>query len=259
MRALTELWAEIRGLRVTPPRPKDILFAVPEEDDPELVVAEIDDTPDWKPATVSGLSCIISYIDAKGATSLRQIECRRLERKDGVDYLSAFCLQRGAHRSFRCDRIEQVIDNRTGELLGPGTSFFSRYASDETSRSGWRFGLSPVAFTDLNAGLNVLTFIGRCDGHWHPLERERIEDFVSAYWLRAEMPGDYDRDAVLAHTDRLAPDSETFVVSVHRCRENPVLSNIIRRHAAAVIAADGKLHNNELFWGGKIDEIFARK
>src|SRR5262249_22112604 len=127
---------------------------------------------------IAGFTCVIQYGD-----DMRLIVCRRFEFIGDEGYVGAVCHSARGYRQFRLDRIAGVYDGQTGEALGDG-NYFRRFAADGHRERAPTWGLSSGAKYTLVCGLNVLAFMSRCDGHWHPLEAEVIERFVCSLWLR---------------------------------------------------------------------------
>lgn len=256
-RAAAELWDEVRATRLAIP-PADYISALPIHDAEEVVIESDDqDPPRWQSGSISGRTFVIRYEDSKRQISERQVICRTIEQKSGVHYLHAFCVLRERPRTFRTDRIASLADVVTGEFFEPAIDFLRHFMPDRVSASPFHYGLSPQQYADFNAALNVLAFIARCDGEWHPLEADAIEAFAVSYWLAAEIMSDLDEEEVRRHAARLAPDPESFWTSLSRCAANPLLARMIRRHVAAVIDADGVLDEHEAYWGGLIDEFLS--
>jgi len=253
---LTDLWLTITGRVARAPRPAHLTVTLPDEDSADTIVAEIRSPPEFEAGPIAGFACIITYSDARGRSSERRVTCQRLDRAASQIYLYAYCHERAAVRQFRLDRIIAVIDLHTGEVEDEPARFFERFTVDreQSTKLGW--GLSVRKRADLVAGLNALVFMARCDREWHPLEREALEAFIASYWLRAELPGEPPLDEIMAHADRLAPDAETFYVSLMRCGDNPVLARMIRRHIQAVVEADGRIAAEEFHWGSTVDDFF---
>ena len=145
MLQILELVRERFGVSVPQaPSPQGFTPRLPEEDSDEAPV----DLPAMRePAgdSVNGLTIIISYRDAKGAASLRQVSCIRIETGQGKRYLRAFCHHRRAQRVFLMTRIEAVHDAETGEELAGGTDYFAPFADDRiggplpgAARRPWR-------------------------------------------------------------------------------------------------------------------------
>jgi hypothetical protein len=217
-------------------------------DDPD-----IGEAPECEPEPISAFLCIIQY-DGED----RLITCRRYEGIGDQRYVGAHCHQAGGYRQFRCDRIEAVHDAQTGEQLGDG-AFFARFAVD-----GWRdkaptWGLKPTQKGRLVAGLNVLAFMARCDGSWHNLEKGVIEQFVTSLWLRQEWPGDPDLASIVGHTERLAPDGDTFFKALKHYAENQQLRKLLRRSIGDLIAADGRICPAEMNWATEVDAFFDER
>ncbi|HEX7743304.1 MAG TPA: WYL domain-containing protein, partial [Sphingobium sp.] len=194
-----------------------------------------------------------------GEITQRLVTCQRLDRAADTLYLWAFCHHRAAVRQFRVDRIVDIADAETGELLGSPIAFFAQFEVDRSQRSQPGWGLNVRQRADFVAILNALIFMARCDREYHPFERQALEDCISRYWLRFEAPGEPDVEAILLHADRLAPDAETFFVSLNRCAANPRLVRLLKESAAEIIDADGVHAVHEVYWGSKIDEFFKNQ
>lgn len=248
-----ELWIGISGLPAVAP-PVNYTPRLPEADDVEDDAGDTDGPPEWVGQTITGRALILHYEDSRRQVSERLVVCRRLAEQAGVLYLDAFCHARKAPRRFRADRVRAVVDHE-GEVHEPGFDFLCLFAPNMTTAAPHLYGLSPRQYADFNAALNVLAFLARCDGRWHPLEGAAILEFAERYWMRAEIAAPFDEDAILRHAARLAPDPEAFWASFRRCIASPVLAPIIRDHASAVVHADGQLHEIEIHWGQMMDAI----
>jgi hypothetical protein len=160
-------------------------------------------------------------------------------------------------RQFKVERVSAIADVHTGELISEDAkAYFTQFLVDHHQQSQIGWGLSVMQRADLLAGLNVLVFMARCDKDWHPLERDEIERFITAYWLRHEIAAELPLDDILNHVARLSPDPEVFYVSLTRCAERPALVPVLRRSLQSVIDADGHVHENEFYWGRAVDDFF---
>lgn len=252
---LTRFWEELRG---TPPvvPPVVVNMQVPDNDaadqlspDDDLALPLVADVQ-----PVTGIVMVISYLDTKGQPSTRQIVCRRIEQFADKAYLIARCELRQQSRTFNISRIASAIDSATGQIYEPGSKLLEAFTVDRQSTGRFRFGLSPKAFARFNAALNILAFVARCDGKWHVLETEAIENFVMACWLRLDFPGDLDLAAVTAHVARLAPDDEALWRSVYEVANHPAMARLVVQHLGRVIDADGVHHPREVYWASQIAE-----
>lgn len=256
---MATLWDEVRGkfIAVEDKIFSSIITDNFDEDENTPSVQE----PNWQNdiISISGYPIIIKYKNAKDILSERLVTCQRLDRAADALYLWGFCHHRLAVRQFRIDRIVEVADAGTGEVPDTPMAFFAQFQVDRSQRSKPGWGLNVRQRADFVALLNALVFMARCDREYHPLEREALEAVVERYWLRFEAPGEPDVEAILAHADRLAPDAETFFVSLHRCANDPRLVRLLKESAAQIIDADGVHAVHELYWGGKIDEFFKNQ
>ena len=219
-----------------------------------LISTDLSDVaPAWdtaEPQPISAFVCIIEY-----DYELRLITCRRYDHIGEIGYVGAVCHVASGYRQFRCDRITNVFDVSSGEQLGDA-SFFAQFRADSEREAPSRWGLTPSRKSTLVAGLNVLSFMARCDGHWHPLEAEVIERFVCSMWLRKEWDGDPPIGEIIAHTQRLSPDADLFFRSLGRYANSSTSTRVLCAAVADLIAADGRICEQETKWGSEINAFF---
>lgn len=247
MGLIETLRSALAGRYVTPPQPPSAIFKefVP-ENEPEEFIEPASIAPRLE--NIEGVACAISYTDSGGRVSERTITCKRLDRKGGTAYLYAWCHVREQVRQFRTDRIREVYDIESGEVIAPH-HFFARFSGSDGASPTNLWGLSVAHRADLLAGLNILTFIARCDRDFHADELEAVANYVDD-WAEAHRYSDrLPVDDVSDHVARLAPDSEQFVVSLERVVDRGGTNlALIGDYMDAVIAADGVLHPNEAHW-----------
>lgn len=154
------------ALRVTPKAAPMRATFVPDDDLPDIMIADRDDTSSW--------ACQIRYLDDKGAESERTITCMSLNGYGGVTHIQAFCHKRERPRSFRIDRILELVDIETGELLHAESHFEMLGA----------VGALPFEDKGFSAFLQIAAFMAKCDGTYHPLEEEALEAAITAYAIR---------------------------------------------------------------------------
>jgi len=220
-------------------------------EDPEVVPPPPIPAGELEP--ISGFACYIDYDDAT-----RPIVCRRFDVIGNVGYVGAICHAAKGYRQFRTDRILAVYDAISGEAVGDG-DFFRRFEVDSTRERAPTWGLSPSQKATLVAGLNVLSFMARCDGRWHPLESQPIEAFVCSMWLRKEWSNEPPIGEILHHAERLTPDSETFFRGLSHYAQSSTSTTVLRRAVAALIEADGVIADAEFEWGMKFDSFFHER
>lgn len=211
------------------------------------------ETTDGPLEAIAGFTCVIEYGDIQ-----RLISCRRFKTRGAFDYVGAICLTAGGYREFRTDRVGCVFDPQTGEVLGDST-YFSGFAVDEHRNARPTWGLTSSRQATLIAGLNVLAFMAHCDGRWHPLESESVERFVCSLWLRREWEGEPPIHDILAHAQRLSPDSDTFLKSVDHYARSETRSKILRTAVADLIAVDGVICDVEFNWGRQFSDYLTER
>lgn len=254
---LRDVWESISGRRVQPRTVGGYQPMLPESDAADAHGDEPNGPPHWGVEPISGTTMILHYRDSKGAESRRRVQCKRIEDRGGTVALVAWCYERSATRRFVVARIVEAANMQTGEVYADARSLIEAFRADAVTASSYRYGLAPREYATFNAALNVLAFIARCDQDWHPAEAEVLERFAAQYWLRRELTAVFDEQEIARHSERLAPDDETFYVSLDRCLSEPTVARILRPAIDAVIEADGKFHSRELYFRAKVAEWFA--
>lgn len=192
---------------------------------------------------VFGVTFAIEYEDSEGSNSTRRITLRHLYASGSIGYIRAYCHERKASRTFRFDRIVNVIDS-DGVIYDAGVFFkeelkidWSVYLNAEKVISSAAASSSATASKDAlhvatpgrrekpglaqrraaRDGLRVLTALARADGHLHEKEvavlMAYLEDICEHQGICVE---EADRAALLPYLKRQKPDEEVL----ERCLEN---------------------------------------
>lgn len=228
-----KLGSSIKGVRVTPSLPAGRL--------PKLAKAEDIFPPARGRDRSRGWAGFAVYRDVQGEVSQRRITCRKLSGYGAIELVHAFCHEREAARSFRVDRFEELIDLSTGEVLDPIEHF-------EALRRQGALLMVDKALTRLAL---ILVFMARCDGEYHPLERDALEHCFGRYMLRFG-GDDADIERLLNRCDSLAPDWKDFLSSLEalsKLKSGSQIARLVLEGASNIIDADGYHHEAEVEWG----------
>ena len=230
--------------------PPSLTIAMPEE------AAEPPPPADDTPQTIAGFICAIEYADADVVITERVINCRRYEHFNNKPRVGAVCGTSRKYKIFNCDRILQVHDAVTRQHLGDGT-FFEQFVvgAYKVTKSDWNTTSQRKSL--IVAGLNVLCFMARCDGDWHDLEEQVIEEFVCSLWMRKEWENEPPLPEIIAHARRLAPDGEVFRAAIARYGHSSTSATILARFVQRVVAADGIICDAEHHWSTEFAELLA--
>ena len=218
-------------------------------------------TPEWcrpKPAEVeelielrgrgksSGWAGFMHYTDANGDESARRIICRSISGYGRPETVTAFCCERKAHRTFRIDRIKELICLETGEVLDPAVHF------DEL----WRNGALKVADKTLTDFARILVFMARCDGEFHPLELKEVETALARYGAEFSIEDKTIKTAI-RNSGKIAPDDDDFVMGLSKISKHPNarrLSRLLLESVSNIAAADGRIHQQEAVWTAVVSD-----
>lgn len=219
-------------LRVTPPPVLDRVTYVPADDMETSRARRRDESSSW--------ACEIVYVDDKEQRSERQITCRSLNGYGGITHIEAFCHSRERPRSFRIDRIVELVDLSTGEVVDP-VSHFEMLGT---------VGVLPYEDKGFTAFVQIATFMAKCDGEYHPLEVDALEAAITAYAIRFNGTDEMIEGA-MARLPAIAPDGGDVAKAVKRLRGSPIgsrASRLILDHCSQIMNADGRHHAQEVAW-----------
>ncbi|RIK91876.1 MAG: hypothetical protein DCC73_14510 [Proteobacteria bacterium] len=181
----------------------------------------------------------ISYVDAKGVKSERRISVNKLKQtKDGKLILVAYCYEREARRSFRVDRIIEMIDLLTGEI-------FENQRIKEALFSHFIPLVNQTA-EDRVIGMckdemMVLAFLARCDGHYHSEEEAIIVSFISEKCFEE----DFDDAEMRRRIKDLYPDKSEYFAAIDRISQREKEKRRLAKYAVRLIEADGTITDHE--------------
>lgn len=223
----------LAGKRVVPPIPEGKITIVVALEMPE---------PRRPRTKVSGSSCFIEYTGSDGVDSARVITLRRIDGPAGSPQLiGAHCHTRDAYRTFRIDRIRSMVDCATGEELDPIMHCIALQ----------RGGVLKCEDKALARVMTIMTFMARCDGEFHALEQEALDDILGRYF-RFFGGDDAAYECARREAMRLAPDGDDVMRAVRWIKRAPMaqeLASFVLKGATAMIDADGRHHQDEVYWG----------
>lgn len=200
-----------------------------------------------------GVTFAILYSDAKNNQTRRRVTVREIILSANEEILiRAYCHERRAGRTFRADRIQEVVDLETGEVIDEPLAFFSAIAipgfapsNDETT----------LALSRCRPGIQILVFLARCDGNYHPAEHAAIHAFVRDYC--SDLSPDLEK--LDRHFSTLHPDKENFFRALDAFVADAKDSDVDRllSYVVGVTEADGIIHDEEFQFLVEIKTAFA--
>lgn len=241
MTEIADIVAAVHGLSVEPPRPEWATARTPEVEE-TISLVQRDGASSW--------AGFIRYVDSGGEVSERRIVCRGIHGYGRAEQVAAICCEKRAHRSFRIDRIQELICLETGEVLDPAMHF-------EQLRLHGALKVTDKALTDFG---RVLVFMAKCDGAVHPLEIEAVHDALGRYVLRI---GGDDRtlEAAVKNVGKIAPDGDDLVEALQRLSRHQdarQVARLVLDGIGSISMADGHLDAAELAWSDVV-ETYLRK
>jgi hypothetical protein len=194
-----------------------------------------------------GVRLAIAYDDAYGNRTRRFVVVHKALRGDKVWYLEGHCELRGSLRTFRLDRIREIIDTRTGEVHEDPARFLSGLLIVARAR-GPRRGVNATdrLIAESQHGLTVLLYFAQSDQKLRRMERKILWNYLKWQQDRCSIEGRVPRRPFNSWMDTLVPDTDQFVAALRQLLEHD------KPHAHYVLAlvpelvmADGRADDQE--------------
>ena len=253
--------AESASLPPPPLPPGEALDGMPAADAADMLPAG---KPSSGGPSYAGLTFLLEYCDAEGKHSKRRITLQEIYVSDGYLYLRAFCHERQDGRTFRGDRMLALVDLRTGQRHDTPLALLTEFSGevfDGLVATGPEPSGQRRAMNRCRDGIRILMFLARCDGTFHPDERQAVAQYCRA---RCEAERwdklDYDLERLLTYADRQYPDRDTFISCVERIVEKADTGEHLRMvlgSSALVVMADGTVTGAEAEFSRDLRTLMA--
>lgn len=198
----------VNAVKLKPPEPKlvksrkEFYEGADEEDKADLIEQVIDDN--------IGIAWSISYENAAKELSHRRVSVKKIYKAKGEMCISAFCHMRKQSRNFRLDRIQEICDIRTGEVIEGSSLIANKIIEVGRILNSDNAENAKNAVKDCREAMNILMFLARCDGKMHPKELEVVMTYVAEQWWEFDL----DSKTLQTHAERLYPDTDTYLSSI---------------------------------------------
>ena len=189
-----------------------------------------------------GVRFAIVYDDANGNRTRRFVVVDKAVRGDGVWYLQAYCELRGSLRTFRVDRIREIIDTRTGEVHEEPARFLSGLllvARARGPRRRTRINPTERLIAESQDGLTVLLYFAQSDQKLRRGERKVLWDYLEWQKNRCSIGGRVARRPFNSWMDALIPDTEQFAAALQKLLETEKIhAHYVLSRVPEIVMAD---------------------
>lgn len=188
----------------------------------------IDDGEPVLPAVI-----FIEYLASERHPSQRIVTLRSVWKTDGVLYCSGACHLRHALRTFRVDRIKELICLATGEVASDPGAWLMEHAqfAGEVPRAQ-----TSRALAACRDELAILAFVANADGYFDPDEMEVAIDLVMM-----SSRGEIDRVQAAKYVGRLPHVCPDLQETVDRVAGAPDRWERLQRSLRRLVDADREL------------------
>lgn len=247
-----EFFRDQLAKRRDPQLPPGHAVHVHADDDPEM---SVDSGGEIQLGYAEGQSFIIEYVDAGGNPSTRRITVWDIqEGRGGMPLLYAYCHERNAERSFRVDRIQNIVDldgvvheapaEFLVECFGMSAALAGAVGSAgqaQTSEKAWRSMRHRMRHPAM-----LLATLSHADGYLHPGELGVATQYCLGL-CKDLRPGEELHDKTQSYIRRIRPKPDALDAAIREvCNFAP--HEVIQFLVACrdLVEADGDVHPREI-------------
>jgi hypothetical protein len=215
------------------------------------------------PNDIEGKLIKFDYCDADGKQTTRAVNCYRVWHGDGCSYLQGWCTLRDESRTFRTERISNLIEVKTAKRISDPVAYFDHFADDEPPPRH-RAPAVPITATvhvpsrqEIEAralkwhqrhqarrvcidGLRVLAYVALAGDGWTGGDRNIEESYIEARLATAQFEQDQNiTDAMMDVGAGLAVPFASFLRSAGSVASDKDHFALVRDSVEEMIAADG--------------------
>jgi hypothetical protein len=194
------------------------------------------------------VACHIRYQNAAGVTD-RVITIRKVTRQQGDLLLWCWCHKRSALRTFRVDRIVELICIASGQVFDRPEDFLREldmiphWASPEAA-----------ALALCQPEVNLLTIVGAADGLFDPDEQDVVVGFV----FDTAGSLDLDEQVIRRRIAAYVPDLGAYEAALsHLPKLTPARRSSLMHALRRLIDSDGVCAREEQFFAAEIEDALA--
>lgn len=205
---------------------------------------------DSPPAEAVPSIVFVVYENAAGEGSRRAVTLAQVWVDGGVVYFRGYCHLADAVRSFRADRVQELVCLATGEVTDRPVEWLQAHALMGAADDRLA---TQRAIRQCKDELILLALVGHSDGRLDPSEVEVAIDHVMM-----ACDDDIDRDLAASVLRKLRPYPDNLADVIGRLSRNESRWPILARSMRRLILADGEIHANEQVAWAEVQDLFSR-
>jgi uncharacterized tellurite resistance protein B-like protein len=186
---------------------------------------------------LEGVAVALHYRDVEGELSRRVVLCRSLIPPP-PGYLQGHCQLRNANRTFRLDRIQQLVNLSTGEVIEE-RDFRALFGSVDENRR-----LRDVT-QQIGPAIKVLVFLASVDGTLHEAEQSVIRSFAFDEMRRRFSDGYVGERTLDLWIDGLRPTREIARRATVKASQDREAFPYLAKAMLDLVNADGTVDTKE--------------
>jgi hypothetical protein len=233
--------------------------AVPEDSSDLISTKPAQPTPN----DVEGRLIKFDYCDADGKETTRTVNCYRVWHGDGCTYVQGWCMLRNELRTFRTERMSNLLEVRTAKRISDPVGYFDNFADDEPPPRDRTPGVTVTAIVRVPSrqeiearafkwhqrhqarrvcidGLRVLAYVALAGDGWTDGDRNIEESYIEARLAVAGFKQSQElTNAMMDIGAGLAVPFSSFIHSANFAAADESHFALVRDSVEEMIAADG--------------------
>jgi hypothetical protein len=213
-----------------------------------------------EPNDVSGLTVTFNYLDAEGEPTRRTVNCHRVWHGENSTYVRGLCKLRNEERTFRTERIANLVVNRTGKKIADPVVYFDQLAdqsppsrpkrtAQEVSTTAWapapvdvvrQWHMSHQARRFCIDGLRVLAYVTLSGDGWNDADKNVEESYIESRIAMAGLVRSQQvTDAIMEVGAGLAVPFSSFIRSINLIAADQPHFDLVKECVQEIFGNDG--------------------
>jgi hypothetical protein len=192
---------------------------------------------------IAGLAFGISYPTMPN--QVRPVTLLRFyNTNDSTYFIGRRCHVRKKYRTFRVDRISQLVDLQTGEVIdNPLEYLLQNFILTENPNNKNLKSDFQQKLLDLQYDLQLLAYVGWCDGSFSDPEQLACLAFIRESIGRLSME---DEDNAMVFIQKINPDSISFLSAAQKVFTSAARKERVIKFANRLVQSDDEITADEM-------------
>lgn len=186
--------------------------------------------------SLSGRRFRIKYISDNGELSDRVVKVSSVESSFEQVYLNGFCETKKEDRQFRSDRIIEMVDHDSGDIINSPAAFIGWFTDGEVRGAGY----DTRNWQKIRPGVTVLAWLAQSDGRTSESEIEMLLDYADERLLQTAAYDPANKSALRYFILSTEPSLSQALAACRTISKTKKESKLVLDFLARMKGADGE-------------------